>query len=289
MNYRTLEELIREIKNSLSGLYPDHEIGQFSNMIVEHLLNYSKIDIQLKRNEFIAEHFFQQALEIIDQLKEFRPIQYIFGKAHFYGFELMVDERVLIPRQETEELVQWIVDDYSGIPVKIMDVGTGSGCIAITLAKVLPKSNLHALDISSGALELAGENATFNSADVAFFEADIFDPDYKQFAPEYNVVVSNPPYVRESEKGAMGRNVTGYEPQIALFVEDSFPLLFYHAVARFGRQVLSKNGILYCEINEAYGHEVQNLLNVYGYYDIELRKDINGKDRMVKAICKCRE
>ena len=284
MNSTTLEESMQYIQKNLSGLYPDREVGQLACLIVEHVLNYSKIDIQLKRNDPIADNLYKKITVIVDQLKSYKPIQYIFEKAHFFGFDFAVNKNVLVPRQETEELVQWITDDYQDIPLKILDVGTGSGCIAITLSKLLPRCKVDATDISPLALDLAKKNAKMIDAKVHFFEHDILNTGKLLPSSNYDVIVSNPPYVRESEKEFMHKNVLDYEPETALFVSDEDPLLFYRAIAKAGKYLLNDEGRIYCEINEALGKEVEELFQLYGYNDIEIRRDINGKERMVKAV-----
>jgi len=281
----TVNHLSRFIRNDLQGFYPDREIQQFIVIIFEHLLKYTKIDIHLKGNEPISDEIFQQTNDIVLQLKQYRPIQYITGRAHFYNMYFIVNGQVLIPRQETEELVKWIIDDHSGKKVRILDIGTGSGCIAISLAKTLNNAMVEAVDVSPEALSVALKNSVLNEVTINFIKADML---IRQFAPfeKYDIVVSNPPYVRKSERNMMGKNVPGHEPSIALFVSDEDALIFYRVISEFGLKFLKPGGYLYFEINEAFGNEVTALLKQAGYNNVTLRKDINGKDRMVKAVVK---
>ncbi len=200
---------------------------------------------------------------------KYEPIQYIFGKTDFYGFEFLVNPSVLIPRPETEELVELIVHDYAKKSIDILDVGTGSGCIAITLRRLLKKAQVSALDISPEALKIAKRNAGINRVQLTFYEFD--------------VIVSNPPYVMEKEKAEMEKNVLDYEPSLALFVPDDNPLLFYNNIARFAEQKLKKKGYLYFEINAQMGEAVVNMLRMMEFKNVELIQDLSGKDRFVKA------
>lgn len=262
-------------------LYDEKEVNQFVYLLFEHLLNYSKIDIHLNQNEIIHDNTFQQVISVVEELKKYKPFQYVLGKTFFYDLPFMVNENVLIPRQETEELVKWILDDQKEKPVHVLDIGTGSGCIAIALAKFLKASTIYSGDISKEALEVAKQNAKINQADVNFFEFDVFNPpDLKR---SFDIIVSNPPYVCGSEKTLMSKNVLEYEPELALFVSDEDPLIFYKAIAKYGLLILKEEGRIYFEINENFGDAMVELLITFGYKDIELRKDINGKQRMIKG------
>ncbi len=281
--YTTLK-VLTYIQSHLHGFYPGNEIKQFEFLIFNHLLSYSKIDIHLNNQKPISDEIFQQVAGIVSQLKEHKPIQYILGKTEFFGINMLVNENVLIPRPETEELVKWILDDHSYAKPYILDIGTGSGCIALALASNCKDSKIEANDISMPALNLAKKNAAINNVNILFFRCDIFNPSTYPRNSLYDVIVSNPPYVRGSEKDLMDRNVLDFEPGIALFVDDNDPLLFYKTIAEFGKNYLKPGGTVYFEINEAFGKGVVSLLNTMGYSDITLRKDISGKDRMVKAI-----
>ena len=217
----------------------------------------------------------------IERLKKQEPIQYIQGYSDFCGLRFKVTSATLIPRPETSELVEWIASEYSGKIVNILDIGTGSGCIAISLAHKLPESNVTAWDISTAALAVAAENSRNNGTEVAFERVDILS--YEPKSAQFDIIVSNPPYIKENEKSAMHNNVLDWEPHTALFVPDSDPLLFYRTIAEKGLQMLAPNGTLYFEINRAHGAETMKMLADYGYTDIELRKDFADNDRMIKA------
>jgi release factor glutamine methyltransferase len=220
----------------------------------------------------------------LEQLKLEKPLQYVTGRAEFYGILLEVDERVLIPRPETEELVHWIINENKGSQgLSILDIGTGSGCIALALKKEFTCSKVYALDNSAGALTVSKKNAKNNALDVDFAFADLFS--IKEIMPgtSFDIIASNPPYVTESDKAVMRKNVTGYEPVGALFVPDDDPLLYYRYISDFAWKRLTENGLLYVEINESFGKECHELFSSKGFKDVRLRKDINGKDRMICA------
>lgn len=285
MNKRinTIAGLSDSIRKNLAGLYPHGEIEQFIFLIYNHLLNYSKIDIHLNSHVTVPDEIFQKVGSIITQLKDFQPIQYIFGETEFYGLKFSLNPSVLIPRQETEELVQWVIKENNGGDMRILDIGTGSGCIAVVLARYLKNTIIDALDVSAKALETAIENASVNGVRVNFILYDILGNEALPDNADYDIIVSNPPYVRDSEKHLTGPNVTGFEPQEAIFVSDEDPIVFYRAITSFGKRYLKKGGIVYLEINEAFGKEIKDLLLDSGYHDILLKKDINHKDRMIKA------
>ena len=219
--------------------------------------------------------------DALEQLYTHRPLQYVLGHAEFCGLVFAVNEDVLIPRPETEELVEWISREWKGRPVRILDIGTGSGAIAVALAKKLTEAMVSAVDISEKAILMAAANAAGNAVQVSFAVCDILNgkPEGK-----FDVIVSNPPYVRHSEQEFMRKNVLDYEPGNALFVPDDDPLLFYRRIAGLGREMLNEGGALYFEINEAFGNETVRLLTELGYSQIEIRADILGKERMVKGI-----
>jgi release factor glutamine methyltransferase len=264
-------------------MYPENEIRNIGYLVAEQLLNYSKIDFHLKDQEPISPETAEKFKQTLTRLKNWEPIQYIIGATEFYGLPFRVDRRVLIPRPETEELAEWIIRENGGRPVSILDVGTGSGCIAVSLAKNLEMARVSACDISEGALALAGVNAEINRASVRFFSMDVLNGN--MHVPEkVDVIVSNPPYVRNAEKSLMRRNVLDFEPEHALFVPDENPLLFYRSIALMGRKYLADGGKLYMEINEQFPAEVTRLLENTGYYGIDVRKDMAGKPRMIKGM-----
>ena len=278
----TIAKLTNYIKKSLAGLYPDSEINQLVFLILNHLQNYSKIDIHLNAERPISQNIFQQTQAIISQLSDYKPIQYILGVTEFYGLPIKVNSNVLIPRQETEELVRWVIDDNKKRKIRILDIGTGSGCIAIAVANAISNAIIDALDSTEKVLQLAAENAHINEVSVRFFRFDMLKKKKFPYSEKYDVMVSNPPYILNSEKKFMNKNVLEYEPHMALFVSDDNPLIFYDRIAEFGLNHLKSEGKIYLEINENYGIEVKELFLKHGYPLVELRRDIHGKNRMVK-------
>lgn len=276
-------DAINLIKKELKDQYPVREIQGFTELIFEHLLNFSKTDILLHYDTKLSNSEVFQIKEIIKQLQSYKPVQYILGKACFYGLTLEVSPDVLIPRQETEELVKWVIDDTGTDSLKILDIGTGSGCIAIALALNLPFSSIMATDISEKAIYQAEKNARDAGADVKFFDEDIFAPVFVK-SGKYDIIVSNPPYVTESEKQLIEKNVLNYEPLSALFVPYNQPLIYYEAITALGKEVLNPKGKLFFEINENKAEEIEWLLKRHMFTNVELRKDINGKYRIAKAV-----
>lgn len=277
--------LIRDFRNyfisQLESVYDQMEVEQFFNLALSHHKNLSRIDLALNPSlEFSQD---EQALfnDIITKLKAHIPIQYILGRTSFYGAEFLVTNAVLIPRPETEELVQWVIESSSDRQSRILDIGTGSGCIAITLARNIRDSVVEAWDVSATALSIATKNAEINKVSVEFTLVDVLAVE----SPErkYTVIVSNPPYVRNLEKQEIANNVLDYEPHLALFVEDDDPLIFYRKIATLATRMLKPNGLLFFEINQYLGAETVALLERLGFKDIELRKDIYNNDRMIKC------
>lgn len=275
--------------NRLKSIYSRDEINSIFSILAEHYLGYSKKDLLLKKEETINESKASEFFTALAGLEKHKPVQYITGETVFYGLTLKVNENVLIPRPETEELADWVINDLKKPPVpagkkiKILDIGTGSGCIAIALKKNLPEAEVSALDISMQALATAGENAKRNNVEIFFFKADILKPGALKEPGDYDVIVSNPPYVRLSEKEMMGKNVLDYEPHTALFVPEENALLYYEAVVNFAKANLAGTGLVYFEINEGLGREIEVFLAREGFSGITLKKDLSGKDRMVKA------
>jgi release factor glutamine methyltransferase len=279
----TLSEINSLFKTALKDIYSDHEIRNIGYLISEHLLNYSKINFHIKDGEPISSEMSEKFLGMLHRLKSREPVQYVTGITEFYGLPVEVDPRVLIPRPETEELVDWIIREHPVPPGNILDLGTGSGCIALALAVHFPRTAVSACDISDEILRLAHTNAMANQAVIRFFQFDLLDG--RISLPEkYQVMVSNPPYVRDMEKASMEPNVLDYEPALALFVPDNDPLLYYRNIVLLGRKYLRDGGKLYLEINENFPAEVKTLLENSGFYGVEVRKDINGKARMVRGI-----
>jgi release factor glutamine methyltransferase len=277
-----LSDIRDQFRSDLAAYYSAQEIIQLFALSTEHLLNYAKIETFLRAGEPISEEIAEKYFDILERLKSWEPIQYIIGYSWFYGLPFNVDRRVLIPRQETEELVQWIIRDEGSRSLRLLDLGTGSGCIAVSLAVNMPQAHVSACDISEDALIMARINALANRVEVDNFEFDILDT-AGTLSGKFQVMVGNPPYVREQERVLMKRNVLDYEPGIALFVPDQDALVYYRSMALLGRKYLTDGGALYLEFNENLPHEMIRLLESTGFYGIEVRSDLNGKPRMVKA------
>lgn len=280
-----IRSIISFFYSELQHRYSRSEINRLVEIVFEAYHGYSRTELLKRVDETVNESDLLRYNFAVKDLKKGKPVQYVIGKAWFFDLILMVNENVLIPRPETEELVQWITDDCRGAnnPVTIVDAGTGSGCIPVALARKLPGATVSAFDISEAALAVATHNATTANATVAFFKADLLDPATWNSIPQCDVLVSNPPYIRQSEASAMDENVTAFEPHLALFVPDEDALLFYKALAQLGKKVLKPGGAIYMEINEALGEPVMQLFAKEGYLDSELRNDLSGKPRMVKA------
>ncbi len=267
--------------HQLSSLYDKEEIESLFYLILEDLRNISKIDLALQPNLEFSEKEYQKIDFYLQELELQKPIQYILGSSHFLGLKLKVNPDVLIPRPETEELVDWIIkDNQTNANLKILDIGTGSGAIAIALAKNL-KAEVSAFDISEKALETAQENADLNQVFVHFTEFDILNDVWE--GEQFDIIVSNPPYVRELEKTEIKPNVLKNEPPLALFVSDEDPLIFYKKIADFALNHLSQNGKLFFEINQYLGKETVEVLQEKGFKNIHLKQDIYGNDRMILA------
>lgn len=277
----TVKEVSQCIYQELNHLYPDQEIESFTYLIFNHFMGFKRFDVNLKSGIAIPSDIEIQIYDIIKQLKHNKPIQYILAETEFYGLPFYVDESVLIPRPETEELVQWILDDYRGGEPRIIDIGTGSGCIPITLAKNIQKASVFALDISEDAIITAQKNAKRNEVHVEFLKHDILQGEWPN-SGLFDIVVSNPPYVTLEQKDRMDENVLAYEPHVALFTPENDPLIFYKAIAKFAKKQLKAGGCLYFEINETLSSETAEAVAQVGFAT-ELKRDINGKYRMLKA------
>lgn len=280
---------------ALSAIYDEGEAENFFYLILEAKKQLRPIDLALQTDLVFTEEEVQLWNSLLEQLKLEVPIQYLLGKTHFYGLEFEVNEGVLIPRPETEELVDWIIQENSKIErlkdLKILDIGTGSGCIVISLAKNLPDAQVFAIDVSEKALATAKKNAVINQVEVNFINTDILKTNDLEKLPtsnfqlpaNFDIIVSNPPYVRNLEKIEIRKNVLNHEPHLALFVEDDNALIFYRKIAELAQKNLSPNGQLFFEINQYLGKEMIGLLENMNFRNIELRKDIYGNDRMLKA------
>ena len=276
-----MKGIIKRINEALTGCYSNGEISALTRIIATELLGVSQMAYFLKDDVALTAE--QEALldNAIERLKKHEPIQYILGYCDFCGLRFKVTPATLIPRPETSELVEWIASEATG-KESILDIGTGSGCIAISLAHKQPKSNVTAWDISTDALTIATENSKANGQAVTFEQVDILA--YQPIGEQFDIIVSNPPYIKENEKEAMHANVLDWEPHTALFVPDSDPLLFYRTIAEKGLAMLKPCGHLYFEINRAHGKETMEMLAALGYTSIELRKDFAENDRMIRAV-----
>ena len=280
-----MTETIKHIKESLKGIYPSSEINGLVRLIMERVCNLQPHHFLLCRDKVLPESEKRWFYEIVERLKRLEPIQYILGIADFYSLEFEVSPSVLIPRPETEELVDLVILENQKKEINLLDIGTGSGCIAITLQKHLRNANVFGIDISAKALEVARRNAKRHKVATSFIQADILQLEQAEAALPYpfDVIVSNPPYIREEEMKEMEPNVVEHEPHLALFVPNEDPLLFYRHIAAFGRNKLKEKGQLYFEINSALGEMTVNMLCQAGYKDVKLIKDLSGKDRIIKA------
>jgi release factor glutamine methyltransferase len=279
----------------LSTLYDDQELESFFYLILECFHNKKRIDLALNPNMEMDAMQLLRWESVLAELKKEKPIQYILGETEFYGLPFLVNENTLIPRPETEELVEWIIKsmnyEIQSTKLRILDIGTGSGCIAISLAKNIPNAEVSAIDVSEKALATAKKNAEINEVEVDFINVDILKindlaelpTSNFQLPTQFDIIVSNPPYVRNLEKAEIKPNVLEYEPHLALFVEDTDALLFYRKIANLAKENLSENGMLFFEINQYLGKETVELLEDLGFKNIELKKDIYGNDRMIRS------
>lgn len=279
MQLKALQDFFQ---NGLLGYYPKDEITSFFNLLCEDRLGFKRIDISLKAETHITPDTFEFFEAAIGRLLVYEPIQYILGKTSFYGLDFSVNSKVLIPRPETEELVAWILKDANpNQPLKILDIGSGSGCIAISLAKHLPQAAVYALDVSPEALSVVQQNSKQNEVQITAIEANVLE--WTSADLSFDVIVSNPPYVRELEKKFMAPNVLEHEPHLALFVENDAPLLFYKAIVELSKISLKKDGLLYFEINEHLGAETKALFSSEAFEDVKLKTDFYTKPRMIRA------
>ncbi len=284
----TVNEAYQGLKNNLIKIYDYKESANIAQLIIEKILSLNNINRITNKHLLIPENQISMFLDFTEQLMNYKPVQYVLNEAWFSGMNFYVDENVLIPRPETEELVEWIIKDLQftirDLRLNILDIGTGSGCIATALKKKIVKADLFALDVSEQALKIAALNAHKNHTEINFFKADILSINTKTDLPLFDVIVSNPPYITKSESVEMHSNIMLYEPQIALFVPDQNPLLFYTAISNFALSHLKQNGSLYFEMHENYSDDIGKLLNQKGFTSIKIKKDLQGKNRMIKAV-----
>jgi release factor glutamine methyltransferase len=282
VNIRTIKDIRSYLLKELAEIYGPPEINALADIIVRSVTGEDKLHQLYSPEKTVAAEQSERIVTICRELGTGKPIQYILGETVFYNCMIKVNGSVLIPRPETEELVDLVIRENRDYKGEIIDIGTGSGCIAIALARNLPGSVITGTDISDEALNLAMENAALNNVRISFIRNDLFnfDPGMMNRA---GIIVSNPPYVRISEKALMQRNVLDFEPHIALFVSDSSPLEYYEAILRMAEKILHPGGMIYFEINEALGKEISGLLETSGYSGIKVYIDINGKDRFIKG------
>ncbi len=291
----TIKDVFADYKQGLSKLYEENEAEAITLLVLSHFTGFSNSKIKAFPETALSAAQIVQLHSTLTRLKTGEPVQYILGETEFYGLTFKVNPSVLIPRPETEELVEWVINSVNKAdPQKhILDIGTGSGCIAISLKKNLPQSTVTAIDISPKAIETAKANAELNKVDINFIEADILNHKSNPKSeiqnkseirnPKSEIIISNPPYVTLHDKTQMHTNVTDFEPHTALFVPKNDPLIFYKAITGYALEHLSPGGMLFFEINEVYGKELVELLTANGFKDVELRKDMSGRDRMIKA------
>ena len=275
----SLASFLRFFRESLVDVFDEHELQANLQEVFKHYFNLSRTDLVLEKSKSFTESEILTIFRVVKELKTGKPLSYITGFKEFYGLNLKVTPDVLIPRPETEELVDWILNEYTDAPIKILDVGTGSGCIALALKKNMPSANVTAIDFSNNSLKVAKENTLLLNLEVDYIKMDFLN---EQFQGKYDLIVSNPPYITEKEKSAMGANVLDFEPHAALFVKDD-PLIFYRRLMQRAKDHLQPNGSMYWEINQFYADALIELLKENNFREIELRNDINNNPRMIKC------
>ena len=282
----TIQQSYKQLLFQLYEMYGDREAANIADIVIENITGFKKVDRLINKQFPLNEEQLQLLNDYTNELLKHKPVQYVLNEVWFAGMKLYVDENVLIPRPETEELVEWIVKTVASRKsqvASILDIGTGSGCIPVALKKKLPSVEVHALDISEEALNVAKRNAAIQQTEINFHLLNILDKNLWRQLPKFDIIVSNPPYVTQGEASSMQKNVLQYEPHLALFVDDEDAMKFYKAIAEFGLYHLNNNGQIFFEINEMMGKQICDLLNQYRYLNIELKKDLQNKDRMIKA------
>lgn len=284
---RSLKQILHGFKEELAERYDTREAESLGLIALAEIATLSSAKIKAFPDTEVTEEQAESISKILVELKTGKPIQYVLGHTEFYGLPFKVNPSVLIPRPETEELVEWIISSVGSSKSaagRILDIGTGSGCIAIALKKNLPEFDVSAVDVSQQALQIAKENADLNNANINFFRDDILSPKSEIVNRKSKIIVSNPPYVTIHDKIQMHQNVIDFEPHTALFVPENDPLIFYKAIADFASENLEPGGLLFFEINESYGEQIVELLNYKSFKNIELKNDMSGRDRMIKAF-----
>ncbi len=278
-----IKDIRADFINSLVENYDHEEILSFFYILSEEIIGLRRVDVAIDLDRILSEDEVSRFEDAKKRIINQEPIQYIIGNTHFYGLSFKVNKDVLIPRPETEELVDWILKDLQDVKdqLRVLDIGTGSGCIAISLAKKLPNANVFAMDISDKAIDTARENAKINEVDITFIHSDILN--VQNLPHNFDIIVSNPPYVRELEKQEMKPNVLDNEPSQALFVSDHDPLIFYRKITELAKRNLKPEGVLYFEINQYLGTETKSMIESSGFNSVALRKDVYDNERMIRA------
>lgn len=295
----TIHEAQQRLVFQLYGIYDNREASNIADLVMEHLTGWEKVDRILHKQVSLLTDKIALLEKITSDLLTYKPVQYVLNEAWFYGLKFFVNEHVLIPRPETEELVEWVILEVRSAKneirymnsqaedqcsdVKIFDMGTGSGCISIAFKKKLPLLEIVACDVSKGALEVAQKNAAMNQTDIGLLHMNFLDPVQWEHLPTFDVIVSNPPYVPLKDKDTMRQNVLQYEPHLALFVENNDPLLFYRSIADFAKEKMQAGGSIYAEIHEELATETVQIFSENGFGNIEIKKDMQGKDRMIRV------
>ena len=286
----TTEQCYNDFFNMLILIYEKREAANITDWVFENITGFKRLERSLNGNIVLEMNKEQKLKEYLEELLQNKPVQYVLNEAWFYKMKFYVNEHVLIPRPETEELVEWIVEDVPSLKYdvqneefKVLDVGTGSGCIAVSIKKELENTDITAIDISEDALKIATKNSDALQAKINFLQNDFLNESLWNSLGVYDVIVSNPPYIPEDEKNILAKNVTAFEPSIALFVPNNNPFIFYEKIAEFSQSHLSINGKVYAEIHENYSREVQQIFSKYNF-NSEIKKDIYGKERMIRAV-----
>lgn len=278
----TTENVYTDFLNSLKTIYDEREAANISDWVFENVTGLKRWERRLNKKKILTEIDFKNLQNYLEQLLQHRPVQYVLNEAWFYKMKFYVNENVLIPRPETEELVEWIINENSK-PTNIIDIGTGSGCVSISLKKELPGSNVTAIDVSEKALLVAKKNADDLDVVIDFIQIDFLKEDEWRKLAQYEIIVSNPPYIPINEKEILSKNVADFEPDIALFVTNNDPFIFYKAITNFAKDHLKAEGKIYVEVHEVYAKEIKKIFEEAGFKS-EIKKDIYGKERMVKAV-----
>lgn len=276
-----MQNIKTHIQDQLKDIYSANEIRILTSMIFENVLELSASELLNYKFNQLSDEDHTKIKEFTKRLKNREPIQYILGETEFYNLKFKVTSDVLIPRPETEELIDWALEFIKNKPLSILDIGTGSGCIAVTIGKKNPNAKIHAWDISETALQIAAENAQNNQVEIFFSKKDILKIQNHQIL--YDVIISNPPYIPNEEKNSIDAQVVDFEPHLALFVADNQPLIFYESISRFAKTNLTQGGMLFFEIHQNYGSQMVEMLQKMEFHNIELKKDISGNDRMIRA------